>query len=333
MTGFDPLEDAGESNTEAPIQVDLYGFKLRSIPTPNLAEPRITTKSLLDDVAQSLLRICRDSVGFIADVFTAGRSIVRGIAAIPASVAVRIGRAHEISETRETDAAECAWAIQVAPESQQRSVAHLENVLDELRARGICVRVERLDSGQIAISLVRPENEQLTGSLADDAVSTYLRDADKQSTGIDRNDPSLNSPISDFSLSVRGRKALDSMGIRTLGDLTSITAEQLLAIKGVGETTLNEIRDMLASKELKLADFWDVSGPRSDREAVLLRPIADLKLSLRARKAMISLGMNTLGELVQCTPSDLLEIRNFGERTLSEVREKLASIGLRLLGD
>ena len=54
---------------------------------------------------------------------------------------------------------------------------------------------------------------------------------------------------------------------------------------------------------------------------------------MRARKCMIRLGLNTIGELVRRTGDDLLECKNFGVTSLNEVREKLAAQGLKLRGD
>ncbi len=70
-----------------------------------------------------------------------------------------------------------------------------------------------------------------------------------------------------------------------------------------------------------------------DEQAMLDRPISDLNLSVRARKCMIRLGLNTVGELVRRTGDDLLECKNFGVTSLNEVREKLQVQGLKLRGD
>jgi DNA-directed RNA polymerase subunit alpha len=48
---------------------------------------------------------------------------------------------------------------------------------------------------------------------------------------------------------------------------------------------------------------------------------------------MNRLGINTLGDLVNRTADELLESKNFGMTSLSEVREKLQTIGLSLRGD
>jgi DNA-directed RNA polymerase subunit alpha len=153
----------------------------------------------------------------------------------------------------------------------------------------------------------------------------------------------LSVPVTDFELSVRSRNCLQKMGIMTLGDLAETTEQELLSSKNFGETSLVEIRDMLSSKGLELGQFaatkWQEepvfeAGVMSDDERALLdRPIADLNLSVRARKCMVRLGLTTIGELVRRTGDDLLECKNFGVTSLNEVREKLTLHSLKLRGD
>jgi DNA-directed RNA polymerase subunit alpha len=159
----------------------------------------------------------------------------------------------------------------------------------------------------------------------------------------DRASQVLNVPVSDFELSVRSRNCLQKMGIHTLGDLARCTEAELLASKNFGETSLVEIRDMLASKGLSLGQFattkpepepaFEPEFMSPDEQALLDRPISDLNLSVRARKCMIRLGLNTVGELLRRTGDDLLECKNFGVTSLNEVREKLTLQGLKLRGD
>ncbi len=65
-------------------------------------------------------------------------------------------------------------------------------------------------------------------------------------------------------------------------------------------------------------------------EAKLNMPVADLRLSVRAGNCLESEGIHVIRELVQRNEDQLLEIRNFGETTLTEVRDKLATLGLHL---
>jgi DNA-directed RNA polymerase subunit alpha len=159
----------------------------------------------------------------------------------------------------------------------------------------------------------------------------------------DRLSQILSVPVTDFELSVRSRNCLQKMGIMTLGDLTQTTEQELLSSKNFGETSLVEIREMLTSKGLELGQFaatkwteepvFEPTVMSDDERALLDRPIADLNLSVRARKCMVRLGLTTIGELLRRTGDDLLECKNFGVTSLNEVREKLTSHGMKLRGD
>ena len=151
----------------------------------------------------------------------------------------------------------------------------------------------------------------------------------------------LEIPGTDFELSVRSRNCLKKMNIRTLGDLTRVNEQHLLSSKNFGETSLTEIKEMLTSKGLRLGQSLEEGSqferrfspqqPLSDQEqAVLNKPVSDLNLSVRARKCMNRLGINTLGELVSRTADELLESKNFGQTSLTEVRDKLRQYGLGL---
>lgn len=158
----------------------------------------------------------------------------------------------------------------------------------------------------------------------------------------DRMSQVMAIPVTDFELSVRSRNCLQKMGVLTLGDLCRTTEGELLASKNFGETSLVEIKEMLGSKGLKLGqlaverqvlDIFEPESLSADEQALLARPIADLNLSVRARKCMIRLGISTIGELVRRTGDELLECKNFGVTSLNEVRDKLNVHGLKLRGD
>jgi DNA-directed RNA polymerase subunit alpha len=153
----------------------------------------------------------------------------------------------------------------------------------------------------------------------------------------------LGIPVTDFELSVRSRNCLQKMGIMTLGDLAATTEQELLGSKNFGETSLVEIKDLLASKGLALGQLaqekqrvemvFEQQSLSPDEQAMLGRPIAELNLSVRARKCMIRLAIATVGELLRHTGDELLECKNFGVTSLNEVREKLTALGLKLRGD
>ena len=65
-------------------------------------------------------------------------------------------------------------------------------------------------------------------------------------------------------------------------------------------------------------------------EETLNRSLAELNLSVRATNCLESEGITTVRDLVGRSEDELLTVRNFGETTLDEVRERLESLGLRL---
>jgi len=65
-------------------------------------------------------------------------------------------------------------------------------------------------------------------------------------------------------------------------------------------------------------------------EEKLNRSLAELNLSVRATNCLESEGINTVRDLVRRSEDQLLQVRNFGETTLQEVRDRLHSINLRL---
>jgi len=71
-------------------------------------------------------------------------------------------------------------------------------------------------------------------------------------------------------------------------------------------------------------------SPEAQLEAKLNMTLAELRLSVRANNCLESENIQTVRDLVQRTEDSLLEVRNFGDTTLNEVREKLAQYGLHL---
>lgn len=65
-------------------------------------------------------------------------------------------------------------------------------------------------------------------------------------------------------------------------------------------------------------------------EEKLNKSLAELNLSVRATNCLESVGINTVRDLVVKSEDELLQVRNFGETTLDEVRERLGEIDLRL---
>jgi len=65
-------------------------------------------------------------------------------------------------------------------------------------------------------------------------------------------------------------------------------------------------------------------------EGVLDTPIEELDLSVRSYNCLKRQGVNTIGQLNECSENDLLNIRNFGAKSIEEVKDKLQQMGLGL---
>jgi DNA-directed RNA polymerase subunit alpha len=164
----------------------------------------------------------------------------------------------------------------------------------------------------------------------------YDDDTDRRG---DRRNAVLDIPITDFELSVRSRNCLKKMNIRTLGDLLKTSEPELLGYKNFGETSLNEIKALLAQKGLRLGQAADDSKNTLRRPSVttgniapeiMAKSVGDLELSVRSRKALQRLNINSIAELASRTEDELLGCKNFGQTSLNEIKQQLGTFGLGL---
>jgi DNA-directed RNA polymerase subunit alpha len=85
--------------------------------------------------------------------------------------------------------------------------------------------------------------------------------------------------------------------------------------------------------EIGMEDKAELAGGDQvdhELERKLNMSLAELELSVRATNCLESEGITTVRDLVIRTDEELLEVRNFGETTLKEVKSKLAERGLHL---
>ena len=182
-----------------------------------------------------------------------------------------------------------------------------------------------------------PNHPRALAFMADAMASkTMFYDEDSERRA-DRQSAILKIPVTDFELSVRSRNCLNKMNIKTLGDLIQMTEAELLAHKNFGETSLMEVKQMLAQKGLRLGQ-GKIEGGGSMlaptrveiSEEILNAHIDQLDLSVRSRKCMERLGITSIGQLVQKTEAELLSAKNFGQTSLSEIKMRLEERGLGL---
>lgn len=108
----------------------------------------------------------------------------------------------------------------------------------------------------------------------------------------------------------------------------SMTARDALASAG---STLVELFGL--ARELNTAAEGIEIGPSPQETEFIAAynlPIEDLNFSVRSYNCLKREGINTVGQLAECSETDLMDIRNFGEKSINEVKIKLASMSLTL---
>ncbi len=129
----------------------------------------------------------------------------------------------------------------------------------------------------------------------------------------------LDTPLANIQWSGTTRTFIRSCGAITIGDLAKYTGKQIRERRHGGDKTFNEIVETLQRSGFYLEGM----DPNS-------RHICTLHLSVRAENILGEMGIRTIEELCQKTEMEFLRQRNFGKKTLREIKEKLAESGLSL---
>lgn len=201
--------------------------------------------------------------------------------------------------------------------------------------RGKYSRAERCLRQVLA---TQPDNARAKLFIKDVLASEDMLIDDDRDALLEKHSALLEAPVTDFELQVRTRNALRKMNIRTLGDLLRISEAELRSFKNFGEASLEEIKSMLAQRGLRLGQaieqhqqhVYDQVRQQVGNNEILDRSVNELDLSVRARKALALLNIQTIGDLATKTEAELLGVKNFGSTSLLEIREKLSEVGLGL---
>ncbi|HOJ68500.1 MAG TPA: DNA-directed RNA polymerase subunit alpha [Candidatus Hydrogenedentes bacterium] len=108
----------------------------------------------------------------------------------------------------------------------------------------------------------------------------------------------------------------------------AITPEE--ALKKSAEILINHFRIFCDFKDLRVEEGTETSLPGEQINPEMLEPVSKLELSARASNCLRAAGVSMIGQLVQFTEGDLLKLPNFGKKSLEEIREKVAELGLSL---
>ncbi|MEM8756896.1 MAG: DNA-directed RNA polymerase subunit alpha C-terminal domain-containing protein [Planctomycetota bacterium] len=260
----------------------------------------------------------------------------KAVAADPASTPLAFRLAYALDLVGEED--EAIELYEGICEEQPAPVNALLNLAVLYEDRGDYPKAERclrqvLDT--------QPNHPRARLFMKDVQASREMFIEEEQTRDVLKRNALLDTPVTDFELSVRTRTCLKKMSIRTLGDLLRITEAELMSSKNFGESSLVEIKAMLSTKGLKLGQGLEDAHRAARRalmdrlkgtgqEVLLGKSVGDLQLSVRARKALQMLTIETIGDLASRTEAELMGVKNFGQTSLDEVKQRLTEMGLGL---
>ena len=89
---------------------------------------------------------------------------------------------------------------------------------------------------------------------------------------------------------------------------------------------VNYDRDLIEFEETEKA----VDAEREDLRKKLSMSVNEIELSVRAANCLNNANITTVGELAQKSEAEMLKYRNFGKKSLNEIKQKLAELGLTL---
>ncbi len=109
----------------------------------------------------------------------------------------------------------------------------------------------------------------------------------------------------------------------------SISPSDSVAMAG---KIINEHMNLFIEQSIEEAPEQIFKSEKSEYDKMLEIPVEDLDLSVRSYNCLKRQGVNTLGQLIDYSESELVKIRNFGAKSINEVREKLNEMNLSLKG-
>ncbi len=138
-----------------------------------------------------------------------------------------------------------------------------------------------------------------------------------------------------FSPVVRVSYEVDSARVENRTDLDKLIIELQSDGSIDAEETISDAATILHEQ---LAVFFDLTiiepepevEPEPEIDPVLLRPVDDLELTVRSANCLKAEQVYYIGDLVQKTEVELLKTPNLGKKSLTEIKDILASHGLTL---
>jgi hypothetical protein len=308
---------------KAYVEVDIYGLKLPYTPSTSKTEEEILTgKEVTHSIRQSLLRIARDSFGFIADTFTSARSFIGGVGKLPNALANRVDNAHRQADVSMESADEIA---------KEDAIESVENTLAAFRAQGISAEIRELPDGNVAIIVTRPELVDAGHVAAEVAMAklTYSPDRIDNTKGKKLvGEDLLNARLDDFQSELVGslKSAISDLGLATFRDVTTISVKNLGKLFEQSERVPVQLVRFLHSQSLKLE-------PKSRtyyQEKLKPKSIRCLEFDRRSIDACKRLAIDSIDDLQQTPIGKIRALKGIGEKTIQRIVTAMKSADVEI---
>lgn len=132
----------------------------------------------------------------------------------------------------------------------------------------------------------------------------------------------VDIPLTELNLSNRTINALTREGFKTTFQLSKMPRTQLMKIRNLGIESINEIY-----RVLEKSNILDSVEPINRQNSFLLNSnvkLENIGFSTRTYNAFQRMGIKDLTQIAALTDYDLRDIRNFGEKSIQEVKTILA---------
>jgi len=137
------------------------------------------------------------------------------------------------------------------------------------------------------------------------------------------------SPVSRVAYSVESARVEQRTDLDKL--ILELETDGSLDPEQAVRTAATILQDQLSTfVDLESREEAAEKAAEPDVDPILLRPVDDLELTVRSANCLKAENIMLIGDLVQCTEVELLKTPNLGKKSLTEIKDVLASRGLSL---
>ena len=220
----------------------------------------------------------------------------------------------------------------------ETQVTKTRNAAYKLRERSLYVVFPHSESARVVISRSHGDNAELRSSLSlnshesvydlmDDPVSAECENGivDEKTRKSDYGDDSIteNTRVGDAT-------DYDKLTLEIWTDGTISAKEAVSLAAKILNRQLNHFVEL--SDEVNATEIME-KKEESGKDKVLEMTIEELDLSVRAFNCLKRAGVNSVGDLINKSPEEMMKVRNLGKKSLEEVMGKLEALGFNLHSD